>query len=363
MASHKSSEEIRRENIDLLKNSESFIKKIEELGYQNLKEELLSALEGLEISNSTENGIKNLEGVRKQIKEAIVICQTKLLIDLFLKTNSSDIELSKMTGISASTIGRRLINEQVYRICFGNNYLETYERVRKNRQDNLQKGKEIGGQTTFLNHGYLKNQDGEFNGPIPKLRLDYLIEGTKLSEENFLRRIALHFRLQPATLAKLFQIDEKSILDSWSDKSGFAYKSLLYLITMDTTNQMLAQELFMSFYIDALNARKNKNVKRLVELLNIILDKKALELMKREPHSKINDEAIGTMISYQLKYALSTSSTAKLFNANKTSFSARCTNYVKDKGSMEKDLRTLQEFHQSLYEKYKDVSEGGPHRG
>ena len=178
--------------------------------------------------------------MRSVSQEEKIIRETKELVELFLQTNASDIELSKMTGISSSTVGRRLTNKkriiQVYGYKIGE---EIYNQVMGIRKNNLQKGKKIGGQKSMLNNVYVKDENGKFSGST-KLRVDVIYDD-ELLQKHFLFHLALTFKAKPKTIADLFQIDEKKLLEDLIGVSMGGYNSLLNLIYHDNSDQELVK--------------------------------------------------------------------------------------------------------------------------
>ena len=77
--------------------------------------------------------------MKRSILDEKMIKETRQLVNLFLRTNKSDIELSRMTGISSSTVGRRLTNEFGILKAFPERGAEIYELIKENRQKNLQR--------------------------------------------------------------------------------------------------------------------------------------------------------------------------------------------------------------------------------
>ena len=134
-------------------------------------------------------------------KKEQVLRETKLLVRLFLKTNASDEELSKMTGISSSTVGRRLTNRDIILSCFPANGERLFEIVREKRKYNRERGKVIGNQTSVLNN---------FNG-TPKLRLDVIYKDER-KQLKFLSHLVLTFRAKLPLISELFGFEERKFL-------------------------------------------------------------------------------------------------------------------------------------------------------
>lgn len=271
-------------------------------------------------------------------QEQDILSETKYLVEYFLNTNKSDIEISKATGISSSTVGRRLTNKTRILDAFPEVGPEIYEKVMRKRQENKMRGKIIGGQTSMLNSTIINSQEKGFDG-YTKLRLDVLFE----KEDNqwvFLMHIALHFRLKLDSLAQLFQLDEKLIVKKFLSLNGGVYNSLLYLFYRDVTDQEVAKEKFINYYRELLTAIKNKSIEEENVLKNQITDYAVGEYIKNH-QGTLTEEEVSVLLDYQLKYALSFDDMIKKFVLDKESYQSKVYEYVIDKPYLKERLDTL----------------------
>ena len=126
-------------------------------------------------------------------QQEYILAETRYLVEYFLNTNKSDIEISKATGISSSTVGRRLTNKQRIVEAFPEDGLGKYNKVMERRKANLARAKIIGGQTSRLNNSIINGKSKDFSGTT-KLSLDILYPNEEQQWE-FLMHIALCFRL------------------------------------------------------------------------------------------------------------------------------------------------------------------------
>ena len=200
-------------------------------------------------------------------QEEKIIEETKLLLKLFLETNASDISLSNITGISSSTVGRRLSNKANFISIFGDEGKKIYEEVKRRRQENLKKGKALGGQTTLLNHVYIKNEDGKFQGST-RLRLD-LVYPDIASQYKFLAHATMHFNLSLNTLGELFNINEEDLINNLI-KYNLKYAEILNNILYSKENDDIGRAFFLNYYRDLLNALKKKDKGELQNLIIMI---------------------------------------------------------------------------------------------
>lgn len=290
--------------------------------------------------------------------------ETILLCIKFLETNASDKELSEMTNISSSTVGRRLTNKAYIEIVYSlvkeglieNGFKEEipengeklFELIAKKRQDNLLRGKAIGGQTTLLNHVYLKDEQGKFEGSA-KLSLEVFYRD-KEKQYKFLINAALHFRLHLDTLQSLFNIPEKELLDNMITVGSNVYEHLKILFYHDSTNQEKARRNFVMYYHDLLEALRHKNRDEQARLLSIIGDSKAVSLKKkiRECNLKnekltLSEEDIETLLKYQLKYMLSGHEISYVFDIDRKNYNKR--------------IQTFLEMHEDYRERYETLAD------
>lgn len=313
---------------------------------------------------------------QKQIKEQNElkrINETALLCTEFLLTNASDIELSNKTGISSSTVGRRLTNQdyiyKAYDIVKENlinmglkeeqiskSSKELFEIIQTKRHDNLLKGKALGGQTTLLNHVYLKGEDTLFQGSV-KISLN-AIYSTVQEQYRFLINAALYFHLHLDTLSLLFQIDEKELLNNMLKYGSRCYDSLKTLLYHDTKDQSVAKLNFVNYYRELIEAIRHKNMETRNKLIALIGDKKAIELNKRIKETKnnnivisLNEEDIVTLIQYQLKYLLTTKDIAYMFNLDRNNYQRRVASYLENNLELKNDYEALIAYNEHKYKR------------
>jgi len=286
---------------------------------------------------------RKLENENKRIEE------TKMLVNMFLETNDSDVNLSIKTGISSSTIGRRLTDEEKILKAFPENGLEIYKTVLERRKENLLKGKQLGGQTSMINHGYSKDENGKFQAPS-KLRLD-VIYRSKEGQDKFLFHSALTFRLNLKSLSELFQMDEKEIYHTLIDTSPSCMYGIRYLVYEDGTNQEEAKEKFVNYYKELLNAIRQKNIEEKNRLIDVISDKKIVDLSKRSSGDKISNEEIITILRYQLKYSLTSSQIQRMFNVHRNNLLKRVRELPDEYQDLKDGYEKLSDYNADFYKR------------
>ena len=253
--------------------------------------------------------------VTSNTQEEQIIKQIKLLVTLFLKYNESDIELSERTGISSSTVGRRLTDKERILKAFPDNGEKLYNVIAKKRKENKYNGKVMGGQISMLNHS--ENNDNT------KLRID-LIYNDEERQIRLLKHMALTYRVKLPLLAELFGIDENTLLDKLLEVSGESYNSLMYLFYHDFSDQEIARRDLISFYQLLLVAKKRKDTTTQNLLIRKVSDYHMQEVIKKHEEGKAyTDNEIETILKYQLKYALSSSQIAKMIGIRGNSYNER----------------------------------------
>lgn len=278
-----------------------------------------------------------------------IIRETKELVELFLKTNASDLELCKMTNISSSTVGRRLTNKENILIAFPEGGVEIFELVSKKRQENLAKGKALGGQTTLLNHIYTLDENGKFTG-CSKIRLD-VIFNQKENQDKFFIHLILYFRLHLDTIQELFQFtDEK--LNNLLNLTGRFHYALNFLFEHDTKNQRIAKENFIAYYRELINAVRLKDIDKKKRLINLVTDAKAVEIKNNRKSGEVlsNDE-LETLIRYQIKYALAAKDMSVTFNVSRAHYNKIVINFLDNNKELKSDYESMADYFNLNYKK------------
>lgn len=276
---------------------------------------------------------RKLENQLKRIEETVLLC-TK-----FLLTNASDIELSNMTLISSSTVGRRLTNKgnviQAYDAVKKNlleaswseeeipkDGIELFELIAKKRQENLLRGKSLGGQTTLLNHVYNKGADGKFEGST-KIELSVIYKEIE-NQYKFMVHAALTFRLHLDTLSNLLQIDENELLENMIRLVPNSYNAITYLLYHDVNEQTIARQEFLSYYRELLNAIRTKDIEEKKRLISIVTDFNVAQIRKKHQlGDPLSEQEIEAILKYQIKYALTQEEISLMFDINRANYSKR----------------------------------------
>lgn len=274
---------------------------------------------------------------QKKIQE-----ETLYLIKIFLQTNESDIELEKRTGISSSTVGRRLTNKAVILQCFSKDGEKIYELIKEKRRKNLERGKILGGQATLLKNANSKES--------LKLRSDILYSDRE-KQIKFLTHLFLTFRVKLPLITELFDVSEKEILNDLIKYNPDIYPSILYLFYQDETDQKLAKERVINYYQNLVNSLIKKDKAGINILLREISDSKIVECKKKINMEKnIIDEDIMTILMYQLKYGLSNYIIGEKFGFDSVNYANRVRNIIKDNIELSERYESLMRYNKEKAE-------------
>ncbi len=290
----------------------------------------------------------------QKIKEEII-----LLVNLFLKTNYSDIELEKETGISSSTVGRRLTDYDRFLKIFPNGE-ELFNKVNKLRQQNLYDGKIKGAQISKILTIIETNK-------ITTLKLEVL-GSTEEKQWQYLKHIALTFRAKLPLLSELFQIPEDVLYENLLKYNRNSFKSLIYLFEKDYSaldeeaSQENARNNILQFYKDLLRAKRKSDINEMRRLQYLISDIEAQKLIKkfREKNiSVITDEEIGVILNWQLKYACLGTQVSQAFGIERSNYLKRVNKYLTDKDELRRRYEYLVDYNMSLRHSSKMVGHNG----
>lgn len=276
--------------------------------------------------------------MEKFSKKEQIIKETTLLVRLFLETNESDLELSKRTGISSSTVGRRLTNKEIIVTSFPKNGERIYNIIKEKRKYNLQRGKIIGNQSSLLNYMEIKSN-------TPKLRLDIIYRDYN-KQLKFLSHLALHFRAKFPLLEELFGIDAKKLLNDLIKYNENCYESLLYLFYQDNTNQEYAKANIIEYYRNLIDAISKKDISTQNVLIREIGDSKIVKFQAQHKNGDIkSNEDIMTLLNYQLKYAISSKKLAEKFNFDRAQYVRRVRDITSNMPELNMRYEELTDYH------------------
>ena len=266
-------------------------------------------------------------------QEEQILKETKALVKLFITTNASDIELSKMTGISSSTVGRRLTNEKRILTAFPDNGEKVYAVITSKRKSNLKQGKLLGGQISMLNNANVSSLE-----KLPKLKLAALSK-SKDKQIRILIHMVLTFRVKLKLLSRLFQFEEQELLNDIHNVSNDSInKALDYLFNYDEFNQEIALANLIDFYSRFIMARQRKDKNAQKRLINEIDDYKVKLVLKNL--ASMDKIDFKSFLDYQFKYGLTLEETAKTLKIDSNIYE----NKIKEILAERKELKTRYEL-------------------
>ena len=108
--------------------------------------------------------------MRSKKQEEEMKVKILFLSKLFLESNYSDIELSNITGISSSSVGRYLTSDLAKEVLGS----DIYNEISKKRQENLYNAKIKGGQNFIKQNVPFKDNEGKFIGSYKVLIFIFL---------------------------------------------------------------------------------------------------------------------------------------------------------------------------------------------
>lgn len=148
----------------------------------------------------------------------------------------------------------------------------------------------------------------------------------------FLGKCILTFGLRLDGLSEILKMDKNELYKKIMNNNREIDSSLIMVFNHGMKNQDKAKNDFLSFYDRLCKACLEKNKDKISEVLEILSDKKALEIKKRlkiikdskknEP-VRLTDEEVLMILRYQIKYMTNPSIIENMFRIDRTSYSKR----------------------------------------
>ena len=272
------------------------------------------------------------------------------LVEIFLQNNFSDKELSGITGISASTVGRRLINKNMIIDVFNDekNKLEytnnsndsygefIYRLVKNRRKENSYKGRSKGGQKAMTKNGYVKNNKGKYV-MFKDFNLDKIFKDDN-SKYKFLCLCCLTFRVKPSNVFKIVNIDVDLLCKNIKLYNKSFSRSLDYLEMFDKTAQNTALINFRNFYCKLVDAIKDGNKIMVHDLMNYLNDSDFNNI------KDVDDSNFDIIINYQIKYAYSIDDMSQILNIKGNDYANLIKKYLQEHKSWQDKYYNLLKF-------------------
>lgn len=148
----------------------------------------------------------------------------------------------------------------------------------------------------------------------------YLMFPNVEKRRKFLINCSLTFGLRLETLAEILGENKEKIYGELLYATDYMHSSLLALFELGMNVQEDAKKEFIEFFNELVEANKKKDKEKIIELLNVISDKDAMNVIKKRKNgvNRLSEEDVLIILKYQLKYLLSTAKIEK--NISSSSF-------------------------------------------
>lgn len=165
----------------------------------------------------------------------------------------------------------------------------------------------------------------------------------------FLTKCSLTFGLRLDSLSLILKLDKDELYKNMMYNNPL-WNSLDMLFKHGMVRQDIAIDNFISYFNELSKAASIKDNAKLIELLNLISDKEAKDLINERKLVKkqLSQEDIVTILKYQLKYMLPSKSVATLFNTSKSNYEKRVKALGEDYDSLLSDFYYLEDYHKRL---------------
>lgn len=129
--------------------------------------------------------------------------------------------------------------------------------------------------------------------------------------------------------------------------------SIYKVFTYSIKDQEKAKMEFINYFNKLEEAHKNKNEKRMKELLEVVSDNSLTKLFEEKKEGKLKsesltDEQIVTIVKYQLKYMLSTIGICKIMDITKNYYTKRVHQLGNEYLALVMDFDTLTDSYKSF---------------
>lgn len=176
----------------------------------------------------------------------------------------------------------------------------------------------------------------------------------------FLTKCALTFGLRLESLSMVLKLDKDELYKNMMYNNPL-WNSLDMLFKHGMVRQDIAIDNFINYFNELSKASSMNDKTKLMELLNLISDKNAKELIegRKLVKKQLSGEDIITILKYQLKYMLPSKSVANLFNTSKSNYEKRVKALGEDYASLLSDYYCLEDY----YKKLEDIADRSYKKG
>ncbi len=138
---------------------------------------------------------------------------------------------------------------------------------------------------------------------------------------NFLIQSILTFNLRIESVCKLLGISSDEIYDFLFKTGNSDYNSLNFVLKNGVRSQTQAINEFKEFFESLVDAVKKKDKEKIKNIMSILSDKKAKDIIKNKKRTPWKEEEILVLLKYQIKYSLSQTDIEKIFRIDNYNYS------------------------------------------
>lgn len=168
----------------------------------------------------------------------------------------------------------------------------------------------------------------------------------KESRTLFLQQVALSFGLRLEALSELTGFNKDTLMTYLTENSGALKHSLDFLFEHGFVNQDKAKQDFLIYFNSLINACNRKDKEQIRSLLEVLSDKKAVDIQKRDKnYGSLSDDDIAIILNYQLKYGLTDTQISSIFDINRRYYGKLVTDYIEDKPRLRSDYEYISDYY------------------
>ncbi len=173
----------------------------------------------------------------------------------------------------------------------------------------------------------------------------YQMFPTKSKRMVFLAKCSLTFGLRLDALSELLKMDKDELLKEIILYNQALRESLFLVFRHGMKLQDQAKNEFIEYFNQLCTFSVNKDMEKAKELLGVINDKDVIALRGKKRKEKLSDEDVLTILKFQLKYMLDTTTIGKIFEIDRKSYARRVRNLDEKYTNLISDFDYLSDFY------------------
>lgn len=173
----------------------------------------------------------------------------------------------------------------------------------------------------------------------------YQMFPTKSKRMVFLAKCSLTFGLRLDALSELLKMDKDELLKEIILYNQALRESLFLVFRHGMKLQDQAKNEFIEYFNQLCTFSVNKDMEKVKELLGVINDKDVIALRGKKRKEKLSDEDVLTILKFQLKYMLDTTTIGKIFEIDRKSYARRVRNLDEKYTNLISDFDYLSDFY------------------